>query len=141
MNWGYKITFLYIGFVMMIGTCVTVAMMSDFDLVEENYYEQEITYQDRINAIKRTNALKTQPSIEVIDSIWMVHLNNQQKVNSATLVLYHPQFKKEDKEWSWDNTSTHVLGKVKGVKGKRKLKIEWQSGGEEYYYEKNIFFK
>ena len=46
MSWGYKIMFLYLGFVAMILTLVVMSMQQDIHLVSENYYEKEQNFVD-----------------------------------------------------------------------------------------------
>jgi hypothetical protein len=57
MNWGIRITILYIGFVALILTLVFTSMRSKEDLVSKDYYLQELRYEERIDAIKNYNAL------------------------------------------------------------------------------------
>ena len=45
MNWGNKITLVFIGFVILVITMVIFSMKQEFHMVEENYYEEEIAYQ------------------------------------------------------------------------------------------------
>ena len=49
MNWGKRIAIGYGAFVVFILALVVMAFQQDFDLVADDYYEQEIAYQERID--------------------------------------------------------------------------------------------
>jgi len=52
MSWGKKITILYIGFVLLIVSMVTISASHKIELVSKDYYAQELDYQQKINAIR-----------------------------------------------------------------------------------------
>jgi hypothetical protein len=56
-NWGTKIVILYIGFVGMTLTMVLQTMGYKVDLVTPDYYEQELKFQDKIDANKNVESL------------------------------------------------------------------------------------
>ncbi|HTN47629.1 MAG TPA: FixH family protein [Flavipsychrobacter sp.] len=56
-NWGTRIVLLYLGFVTLIVTLVYRSMNEDFDLVTQDYYGEEIRYQEVIDAGKNQAAL------------------------------------------------------------------------------------
>jgi len=53
MSWGYKVTILFVGFAVMIGTLVYKCMQQHYDLVSADYYDQELKYQDKIDGSKQ----------------------------------------------------------------------------------------
>ena len=53
MNWGHKITIVFIGFAALIGTMVYKCTQQQYDLVSEDYYNQELKYQDKIDGSKQ----------------------------------------------------------------------------------------
>jgi hypothetical protein len=57
MNWGLRIVLVYIGFVAMILTLVFKARSEKIELVAPDYYEQEIVYQNRIEALQNMRSL------------------------------------------------------------------------------------
>jgi hypothetical protein len=56
-NWGWKIALLYIGFVTLILSLVVASSHQHFDLVSKNYYQDEISYQQVIDAGKNQSGL------------------------------------------------------------------------------------
>ncbi len=67
MGWGWRITILYSSFVVfMIGMAV-MAFRQDFDLVSDDYYEEEIAYQGRIDQM--TNASEDHQKVKCLSAI------------------------------------------------------------------------
>ena len=52
MNWGHKITIVFVAFAVLIGTMVYKCTQQQYDLVSEDYYNQELKYQDKIDGSK-----------------------------------------------------------------------------------------
>lgn len=63
-NWGTRILFLYLGFVALIVTLVYSSMQQDFDLVAKDYYDEELKYQEVIDAGKNQAALSAPVGIK-----------------------------------------------------------------------------
>jgi hypothetical protein len=57
MNFGVKITALYLGFVALILTLVFMSFGQKVELVSKDYYAQEIAFQDKINSINNERSL------------------------------------------------------------------------------------
>ena len=62
MNWGWKIT-IFMG-IYMIGiiSVVWYAMLLDVNLVTEDYYQQELAYEEQILRLKNTESLPEKPT-------------------------------------------------------------------------------
>ncbi len=56
-NWGYKIVLVYSVFVAGILYLVVQSSRQQMDLVTDDYYAQEIRYQEKIDQSKRASAL------------------------------------------------------------------------------------
>ena len=57
-SWGTEIAVLYISFVVMIISLVAASSMKKVDLVADDYYQQEVVFQDRINAEQARTGLR-----------------------------------------------------------------------------------
>ena len=57
MNFGVKITVLYLSFVALILTLVFMCFGQKVELVSKDYYAQEIAFQDKINAVNNEKSL------------------------------------------------------------------------------------
>ena len=65
-NWGTKIIISFVLFGAFILYMVVQAFMMDFDLVSENYYQDELAFQDRID--EKANLLKSGDQVAINQS-------------------------------------------------------------------------
>ena len=56
MNWGYKIMFVYLLFVVGMLTLVYKCTQQNTELVADNYYDQEVKYQERYNKLQNASS-------------------------------------------------------------------------------------
>jgi hypothetical protein len=139
MNWGLRITFLYVGFVVMILALVGLTMRQKVDLVSKDYYEQELRYQDKIDKINRTRELAEQLTWGVkSDAITLLFPSTLvDKHISGTIFFFNPSDASKDK-----NVVIQINSKGEQTipteilhKGHYKMQINWASGKEEFYNE------
>jgi hypothetical protein len=139
MNWGYKIAVFFGAFVL-ITTGVTVYLMNQkVDVVTENYYEKELKYQDQIDKITRTRALKESVEITNTGKELIIKFPNlpDKNQNKDLISLYRPSDDSKDVKIpvQTDTSRTQVVSIDRLVRGYWKVKINWTSGGSEYYFE------
>ena len=144
MNWGRKIAFLYIGFVVMTLAFVFYFMGQKVDLVTEDYYKEEIQYQDQINRI--SNAKTLDDPVEIVYSaadkkveIYFPesHIGRNIKGN---IHFYSPADSDEDRDFPIKPEDSGVQSIYVGSmrKGLWHIKISWSVGKKEYYHEQMI---
>ena len=73
MNWGWKITLLYISFAAGILTLVFLSINQKIDLVDKNYYERELVHQSRLDQQKNYAALEKKWSLQFENGNAVVH--------------------------------------------------------------------
>jgi hypothetical protein len=136
MNWGYKIAFLYGGFVMIVLASVFFAMTQSVDLVTENYYDKELKFQDQIDRNSRTRALKEKTEIGIIENSIKLKFPNLPDKNNPKdyILLYRPSDPAKDIKLpvSADSLCFQGISTDKLAKGFWKIKLNWTSGGAEY---------
>jgi hypothetical protein len=142
MNWGYKILFGYLTFAAGIIFLCIKAGNEKFDLVETNYYEAELKYQDRINENNRTASL-SEP-VKVVAANGQLEIVFPKEFNEALLegeaVLYYAADAGKDVKQLFSSTNgTYTLSVPKANKGLHTLKLSWKVNGEHYYYEEKLF--
>ncbi len=142
MNWGYKILIVYIVFVAATLFLVFKASSQKDDLVTEDYYGQELKYQQRIDETERTNGLSAALQCEYKVGRLVVRFPKDfsGKTISGNVILYCPA--DEGKDISRDFTVKDNALEVNipvNYKGAFELHINWQSDGKQYYYGKKIF--
>ena len=144
MNWGWKIVILYSSFVIMTLAMVFYFMGQKVDLVAEDYYKQEIEYQEQIDKITNTKALKEpiifKYSAEERSIVLNFPASHIVQGIEGKIHLYRPSNSEEDKEYNIQPEDTGVQTIAVGSlsKGLWKVKISWSSAGLEFYDEKVI---
>lgn len=64
MNWGNRLVIVFLVFGAGMGYLVYRSMNTDFELVESDYYKQELRYQNVIDEHNSANALSASVNIE-----------------------------------------------------------------------------
>ncbi len=143
MNWGKKIAFAYSLFVIfMIALVVACVKQNDIFLVSEDYYKQEIQYQDRIDNISNASQLQNPVTVELNNetNILRVDLTKESVGAQGKVTFYRPSNPELDREFP-------VALSVAGVqefptkslaKGLWLIKVQWQKDGKNYYKEQKV---
>jgi nitrogen fixation protein FixH len=145
MNWGYKISIVFAGFVILIITLVVISMrQKDIHLVTERYYEKEIAYQDQIDIEKNTAALDQKPKIEyqkgdqIIAFTYPDHF--YQENVKGKILFYRPSDAGKDftvpVNSGIEGTQKISIGHLE--KGFWRIKMEWVADSEKYYIEEKL---
>ncbi len=144
MNWGWKIVVLYSGFVLLTLAMVFFTMNQEVFLVADDYYKQEIEYQDQIDKINNARTLE-QPLAMHYDSLGKA-LTITFPADQATggiagkINFFRPSDARLDKLYVLKpngNGSQKFLLQTFN-RGRWRVKIEWRSRGVSYYEEKEI---
>jgi hypothetical protein len=140
-NWGTAIVIVFILFAGMLTYVMIQSAQNRSDLVAEDYYEQEINYDARIES--KTNA-------KALGEIQTTRLDNNLLITfPATLPstgingdmhFYKPNNASLDFEVpiSIDENNAMMVDLTNVIKGKWVLKIELISAGKTYYWEQQI---
>lgn len=139
MDWGKGIILTLVAFAVLIISMVTICVrQDDIHLVTQNYYEEEIKYQDQID--KMINANQLDHEVLVYDNqlkIVDLHLPVGSK---GVLHLFRPSDARLDQKITFDITDPSVNSvDVKSLKpGYWKVKLTWIENGVGYYKEEKI---
>lgn len=139
MNWGKGIVLTIIGFVALIMTMVIISVRMDgIELVTENYYEEEIKYQGRIDESKSAMELDRE----------VIFYNSQTKLieldlpngSKGSLQLFRPSDSSLDQKINLEVThSGKTEVSLKELKtGYWKVQLSWSENGVDHYQEKEI---
>tara|TARA_A100000171_G_C2117774_1_gene138898 strand:- start:100 stop:540 length:441 start_codon:yes stop_codon:yes gene_type:complete len=144
MNWGIKIVISFVCFVGLLVTLVYVSVSTDFYLVADNYYEQELAYESQIQRIKNVNGLAEKPDFKLVRSDGKAELRFPLSVMKAMeegkISFFRSANARLDKEFDlvFDENGLQTFDMKSLASGAWKVKIEWKSKGTEYYQELNI---
>jgi hypothetical protein len=144
MSWGWKIVLVYAVFVVMTLSMVVYFMGHKVDLVAEDYYKQEIEYQDQIDKIANTQALQTPIALEFSANRQTISLHFPSTQLQSDLVgriqFYRPSDSSMDRmlDLAIDQEGKQLIGVEGFAGGLWRVKISWTVGGKAYYDEKVI---
>jgi hypothetical protein len=139
MDWGKGILFTIIAFVVLIMTMVVISVRMDgIELVTENYYEDEIKYQDRID--QSNSAQRLDRTVISYDAQLKEVLLDLPAGSKGTLQLFRPSDSTLDQEMqvtvSRNGKTSVPVSQLKS--GYWKIQLKWNEAGKDYYEEKKI---
>jgi hypothetical protein len=139
MSWGTKITVVYIGFVILIVSLVFISATNKSELVSKDYYEQELKYQDRIDALNNEKGLGVTINYEIVDQfIVLEYLKSEIKKDfKGEVFFFRPSDSAKDLkiELMFDEEGEQIINKNNLSKGLYKMCISWKNDKKMFYKE------
>jgi hypothetical protein len=143
MNWGHKIAVLYISFVVLILTMVFLANKEKVDLVTSDYYEQELRFQDKINAGNNAKNLTTPINFETKNRILHLIYPKEMlgKTISGDITLYRPSDAALDYKTTININADggQTISSLTFKRGLYKMQFSWRMDNLDYYIEEPVF--
>ncbi len=141
-SWGTGVLLAFALFLAGILGMVTISMSEDVQLVSERYYDNELRYQERIQATELANGMATRVSVELQPGVVLVRfprLGSPGDVHGQ-VTLYRPADRAEDRTlplvldtlWA-QSIPTRAL-----ASGLWRVQVHWRLHGEEYYAEQPL---
>jgi len=139
MGWGTKITILYMGFVLLIGSLVFISATNKSELVSKDYYELELKYQDRIDAVNNEKKSAVSINYEIVDQfIVLEYLKSEIKKDfKGEILFFRPSDSTKDLKIDliFDDEGEQIISKNKLSKGVYKMCISWKNNKTLFYKE------
>jgi nitrogen fixation protein FixH len=143
--WPVGLVLFFIVFIGYIVGFVIFASRQKMDLVRADYYDQEIRFQQQIDRVKRTAPVMAEAGIDYdrTGEVVTVSLPVKQNDISGTVSFYRPSNAEMDTnvELGLDPAGRQSLSVRALSTGLWKVRIQWKSAGQEYYFEKPIVIK
>jgi hypothetical protein len=145
MNWGTKITIIYLAFVGFILVLVFKCFGNESELEYKDYYAREIKFQDQIDASKNAEALSAPIEYIVankhIEIVVPAELAGKNSIGSVE--LFRPSNSKLDRMFTLktDENGHQVITDPSLSTGVYKLSLHITSGNKAYYKEGIITLK
>ena len=139
LNWGTMIAIFYSTFVLFMAWMVYKSSGENFDLVTEDYYAQEIKYQDKIDSKSRTKNLTGKLQTTIKGKNLVVLFPQKEADLKGSINCFRPSDASKDFTTSFaieDGRFSIPLDKF--IKGKYLIKVEWSNEGLNYYEEQSI---
>jgi hypothetical protein len=141
-NWGYKIAVFYLVFIAGIMFLVIQSSRQKIDLVTEDYYAQEIKYQEKIDQSKRADGLSEPIRFDVSEKGILIRFPKEfsGKKITGNVQLYYPADEKKDLNADLQTDQNQFLLPIPANQsGMHILKLNWEAEGLSYYFEEPIF--
>lgn len=139
LNWGAGIAILYSGFVAMILVLVVMSTRQKIDLVTDNYYAEELRFQDKINKTARATRLTDPLTWEVDNNGIQIHYpaSFSEKNLSGKISLYCPSDDSRDLSFQVDpaENNEQIIPASKIPDGRYYLQIDWKNEEDTYWNE------
>jgi nitrogen fixation protein FixH len=139
MNWGSKIAIFMSIYMTGIIAVVWFAMTLDVNLVAENYYQQELAYEEQITRLKNTAALAEKPTFTFSPEKNVVVLSFPTGLSpeKGHLTLYRPSDFTQDRQFKLELDNRNQQGfRTSSLKpGLWKAKLLWETEGNSYFQE------
>ena len=145
-NWGTGIVLafvLFIGFILFFVIRMSTDTRADHDLVTKEYYQQELAYQEEIDAEKNARALGAELKIEKTAQGLRITLPKalQNSNSKGTMSLYRPSNKHLDFDMPIRLSKTHLLIPDKRLlDGRWDIKIRIEHEGVNYLFKERITY-
>lgn len=143
-SWGTKIIILISGFAILMGTMVTMAFRQNIELVSEDYYNQELKYQDRINELNNANALSEKITHKIFPVGIYFQFPEFFKTKNVTgeIIFFRPSDKIKDYKTPiiLNSDGQQFISSEYLSKGRYDLKIRWEADSKAYFTEEIIIF-
>ena len=142
-NWALGVTAIYGGFVLFLIGFFIISTLYKVDLVEDNYYDKEIAYQQHIDKVRRTKALAS-PMIWKREKETLI-LQFPKEINAVkgSIKLYRPSNSGRDVviPIRMDMEHMQLIPLNKMEKGLWRMQINWQTDSASYYNEDIMFIE
>ncbi len=141
-NWPTYIIIVMVLFMTYIGVLVVKTYSVNTELVTEDYYKQELAYQDKINYMVQLKA--DTADVDYLFTKGQLHVfftaPSVKNFSKGTVEFYRPSDASKDITipLSLDVNNSQVFPKELFIKGFYKMKFDWESDGKKYYLEKDI---
>ncbi len=143
MNWGTKIFLSFVVFAIIIISMVVISVSQDYHLVAEDYYKQEIEYQNQIDKIENYKQLDQPLAIKYWSkgrkaSIQFPITRSQQL--EGEIHFFRPSNGNLDFKVAInpDGGGSQMVDLSDAVPGLWKVKVSWSANGKGYYDEQTL---
>lgn len=142
MNWGNKLLLAFIVFGTGMFYLVYRSVSTQYELVEKDYYNQELRYQQVIEGTNRVNQLGSPVKIAQTNTgiTLELPLEMRNKKIAGNILFYCAYDQKKDKKFVLqpDPDGVQVFEPTAVSPGNYTVKINWSNEGKKYFSEKSL---
>ncbi|MCB0520071.1 MAG: FixH family protein [Lewinellaceae bacterium] len=142
LNWGSGIAIFYSSFVIVMVAMVFYSKSFDSSLVVDNYYEQDLQYQQHINKLHNSQALPQDLTIKEDRQGKIVSLQFPQGFEKlgGEIQFYRADDKSKDFKLkvNVDEKGTQLVSAKNLLPGRWTVKVDWEGDGRLFYKEEVV---
>lgn len=142
MNWGNKLLVTFLVFGAGMTFLVYRSVKTNYEMVEKDYYKNELSYQQVIDGSNRANALTSHIRLQQTEKGILLQMPEEMKNKtiSGTVWFYCAYDEKKDMktELKPGSDGTQLITKEKLQSGSYTVKTNWTTNGESYYTENSL---
>jgi hypothetical protein len=137
-NWGHRLVFFMVIFMVFIVVLVVAISRQKVDLVDQNYYEKGILYQEEINKFDINDSILHQIVFDTPNK--KLHFETNLRGLEGTLTFYRPSDSALDFSvpFQLDGDGKYMYSTASLKKGGWKVTFSWVYGGQKMATEKQI---
>lgn len=126
---------------------IAIAASQRSDLVTPDYYEQELRYQTRLDALNRTAPFAGHISVETDARSEQLRLRLPRELTgpdtAGRIELYRPSAARLDcaMPLAPNADGTQIVNVAALEPGLWKVRLLWRTGGQDYFAERNVVLK
>jgi hypothetical protein len=137
MNWGWKITIVYMGFAAMILTLVYKSTQENYELVTTDYYKKEQLHQGKIDAARRAKSENQTVQCLVNKNGVQIIFPSEAQKSKKDIEIYCPTDQSKDQVHTIEQNAIALsLAPAKYL-----IKMSWKVHQLSYHQEKSIWIK
>ncbi len=144
-NWGHGIALFLLVFVLTTVGVVVLILTDDaynHELVSENYYEDELKYQEEIDKVNNASKLSSTVKYRVSKEGVLLTFPSDFDYQEVTGIIKMDRPSKKILDFTMplnlDENFQILIPAEKAIEGKWKLKIDWKAGEEEFMFKANV---
>jgi hypothetical protein len=141
-NWGTGIVLAFLIMISGMVYMVSIAIRQDFDLVDDDYYQKSITYQQHIEKEQNNDALAEKIKFDQSPESLTLTFPNLAGIQeySGEIHFYSPVEKRRDLtvKITLDAKYNQIIDLKDLERGRYQVKIDWKVGKTGYYQEEEI---
>jgi nitrogen fixation protein FixH len=143
-NWGTGLVIFFILFIATLGFVLYKSRQHDHSLVIDNYYDEDIKYQEHYNKVRNTTELPVKVKVSYSSGdpqmVLFFPVDSTAGIASGKIKLYNPVTNKADKDYDFqtDAAGRYNIPMQDITSGRWKIKIDWKQAGKEYYQEEEF---
>ena len=146
-SWPVGIAIIYISFVLLLIAFVIFSSFQQVELVTDDYYAEELKYQQQINRMNRAQSLSEPVNWTYNNKDNYLLLKFPAEIDphkvQGNILFFRPSDAKQDKliALNLSSENTQIIHTENLSSGLWKLKIFWKVDKTEYYIEGNMVVK